>query len=56
MQKNTKPAAPARDKDLDPPIVECPTLDTASVKRSLANHLVYSIGKDTLMATDRDWF
>ena len=31
-------------------------LDTNTLKRSLANRLTYSIGKDPLTATDRDWF
>ncbi len=31
-------------------------LDTASVEHSLINHLTYSVGKDYLTATDRDWF
>jgi len=31
-------------------------LDAASIKRSLANRLVYSVGKDPYTATDRDWF
>ncbi len=33
-----------------------PALDAPSIKRSLANRLMYSIGKDPLTATDRDWF
>ncbi len=33
-----------------------PTLDVAGIRRSLSNRLVYSIGKDPLTATDRDWF
>ena len=31
-------------------------LDVNSIKHSLANALVYSIGKDTITATSRDWF
>ena len=31
-------------------------LDADSIERSIANHLVYSISKDPLTATDRDWF
>ncbi len=31
-------------------------LDTDSIERSLGNHLVYSISKDPLTATERDWF
>jgi len=31
-------------------------LDVASVEHSLINHLIYSVGKDTITATDRDWF
>jgi len=33
-----------------------PALDQASLKRSFSNHLVYSIGKDPITATERDWF
>ncbi|MCK9388851.1 MAG: glycogen/starch/alpha-glucan phosphorylase [Sulfuritalea sp.] len=33
-----------------------PTLDTPSIQRSLYNRLTYSIGKDPITATDRDWF
>jgi starch phosphorylase len=29
---------------------------TSAVKQSLANHLVFSVGKDPITATDRDWF
>ena len=31
-------------------------LDAAAIKLSLANRLLYSVGKDPLTATDRDWF
>ena len=31
-------------------------LDAASIKRSLTNRLVYSVGKDGRTAKDRDWF
>jgi len=31
-------------------------VDPASLKRSLGNHLVYSVGKDVITATTRDWF
>ncbi len=30
--------------------------DRASLRRSLGNRLVYSIGKDPITATTRDWF
>mgnify|MGYP000203295225 CR=1 FL=1 len=33
-----------------------PEMDQAGLIRSLANHLVYSVGKDTITATERDWF
>ncbi len=33
-----------------------PTLDAVSIRRSLFNHLIYTIGKDPITATDRDWF
>jgi len=36
--------------------IEKPAFDTPSIKRSLANRLMYSIGKDPLTATERDWF
>ena len=35
--------------------VDKPALDTQSIKRSLANRLMYSIGKDPITATERDW-
>ncbi|MBI5659560.1 MAG: glycogen/starch/alpha-glucan phosphorylase [Nitrosomonadales bacterium] len=31
-------------------------LDAASIKQSIANHLTYAVGKDSITATDRDWF
>jgi len=31
-------------------------MDAASLKRSLSNRLVYTVGKDPFTATDRDWF
>ncbi len=31
-------------------------VDLASVKKSIANRLVFSVGKDEVMATTRDWF
>ncbi len=31
-------------------------LDAASFKHSIANHLVYAVGKDPITATPRDWF
>ncbi|GAB6043243.1 glycogen/starch/alpha-glucan phosphorylase [Endothiovibrio diazotrophicus] len=31
-------------------------VDTTSLKSSLSNRLVYTVGKDPLTATDRDWF
>ncbi len=30
--------------------------DSASLKRSISNRLIYTVGKDPLTATDRDWF
>ena len=38
------------------PALEHPTLDAESIQRSLVNRLIYTIGKDPLTATDRDWF
>ncbi len=31
-------------------------IDAASIKQSLINRLTYFVGKDTITATDRDWF
>ncbi|MFU8837593.1 MAG: glycogen/starch/alpha-glucan phosphorylase [Thiohalomonadaceae bacterium] len=31
-------------------------MDEASIKHSLANRLVYTVGKDNFTATERDWF
>ena len=31
-------------------------MDPASIKHSLANRMIYSVGKDSFTATDRDWF
>jgi len=30
--------------------------DADSIRQSLADHLTYSVGKDSITATDRDWF
>jgi starch phosphorylase len=30
--------------------------DPAAIRQSLADHLVYSVGKDPMLATSRDWF
>jgi starch phosphorylase len=38
------------------PALEHPAVSTAAIQRSLSNHLVYWIGKDTVTATRRDWF
>jgi starch phosphorylase len=40
------------------PVFQCDQLgrDRASLRRSLCNRLVYSMGKDPLTATARDWF
>ncbi len=32
------------------------SLDSESIQRSLVNRLVYTIGKDPMTATHRDWF
>jgi len=37
--------------DYDPP-----AFDADGLRRALANRLYFSVGKDTLTATDRDWF
>ncbi len=31
-------------------------MDAASIMHSLANRMIYTVGKDNLTATDRDWF
>ncbi|MDP1634969.1 MAG: hypothetical protein Q8L69_09850, partial [Gallionellaceae bacterium] len=31
-------------------------LNLSSVKQSMTNHLIFSVGKDTITATHRDWF
>ncbi|HEY5719247.1 MAG TPA: glycogen/starch/alpha-glucan phosphorylase, partial [Gammaproteobacteria bacterium] len=33
-----------------------PGRDAAALRRSIANHLTYTVGKDPITATDRDWF
>ena len=38
------------------PELDHPTLDAESIRRSLYNRLIYTIGKDPITATDRDWF
>ena len=38
------------------PELDHPTLDADSIRRSLYNRLIYTIGKDPITATDRDWF
>jgi starch phosphorylase len=38
------------------PELDRPALDAESIRRSLYNRLIYTIGKDPITATDRDWF
>ncbi|MCX7164160.1 MAG: glycogen/starch/alpha-glucan phosphorylase [Rhodocyclales bacterium] len=38
------------------PELDHPALDAPSIRRSLYHRLTYSIGKDPITATDRDWF
>jgi starch phosphorylase len=38
------------------PELDHPTLDSKSIQRSLHQHLVFTVGKDPITATDRDWF
>ncbi len=38
------------------PEVESRTTDPVAIRHALSNQLVYGIGKDTITATDRDWF
>jgi starch phosphorylase len=42
----------------EPKVTQHAPLDTSldSVTQSLARHLIYSVGKDPITATDRDWF
>ena len=38
------------------PELDRPALDAESIRHSLYNRLIYTIGKDPITATDRDWF
>ena len=38
------------------PAFEPVEFNAQSIKHSLANHLTYTVAKDTITATDRDWF
>ena len=38
------------------PELQHPTLDAESIRSSLYQHLVFTVGKDPITATDRDWF
>ncbi|MCK9381476.1 MAG: glycogen/starch/alpha-glucan phosphorylase [Sulfuritalea sp.] len=38
------------------PEIDHPAFDAPSIQRSLYHRLTYSIGKDPITATDRDWF
>jgi len=40
----------------DLPELARPSLDADSIRKALYNRLVYSIGKDPITATERDWF
>ena len=46
------------ERDPTTAALDCDLLgeDHASLRRSLSNRLEYSIGKDPLTATTRDWF
>jgi starch phosphorylase len=43
-------------KPLAPPALKHSTLDAESIRQSLYNRLIYTVGKDPLNATDQDWF
>ncbi|MCF8199515.1 MAG: glycogen/starch/alpha-glucan phosphorylase [Sulfuritalea sp.] len=38
------------------PELDHPMTDAESIRRSLYNRLIYTVGKDPITATDRDWF
>ncbi len=40
----------------DSPLQAAATHDVAAIKQSLTDHLLYSVGKDPLFATSRDWY
>jgi len=47
MLRTTEPTAPVQRAAAN---------DVAAIKQSLTDHLLYSVGKDPLLATSRDWF
>ncbi len=44
------------NKPLDLPELDHPAPGAVAIRRALLNHLIYTVGKDPLTATDRDWF
>ncbi|MDR3437752.1 glycogen/starch/alpha-glucan phosphorylase [Telmatospirillum sp.] len=40
----------------DAPVTSTAINDVAAIKQSLADHLLYSVGKDVQLATSRDWY
>ena len=44
------------NRPLDLPELDHPAPSAVAIRRALLNHLVYTVGKDPLTATDRDWF
>ncbi|MCF8179385.1 MAG: glycogen/starch/alpha-glucan phosphorylase [Sulfuritalea sp.] len=38
------------------PELDHPSIDSESIRKSMYNRLVYTVGKDPITATDRDWF
>ena len=45
-----------RTTDSKAPVQRASANDVAAIKQNLVDHLVYSVGKDPMLATSRDWF
>ena len=55
------PVRNLRERSMNKPVLalpelDHPTLDAESIRSSLYNRLIYTVGKDPITATDRDWF
>ncbi len=46
----------AKSEQTSAPATRAEANDAAGIKQSLMDHLLYSVGKDALLATSRDWF
>ncbi|OIQ98411.1 maltodextrin phosphorylase [mine drainage metagenome] len=46
----------AKREQTSVPATRAEANDAAGIKQSLMDHLLYSVGKDALLATSRDWF